>query len=98
MSSQALHSALMDSWSPFGAKISSSYKDISLVGLESTLKTSLNLNYLLKDVISIYSNTRKPWELGFPHMNLGDTIQPIKVPPEQVTPPLWTVDYSSVIC
>ena len=53
--------------------VSCSYKDTSHIGLEPPAKTSFNLNYILKDLISKYSHILKDWGLGLHHINFGRT-------------------------
>lgn len=43
---------------------SSSYKDTSLIGLGSTLKTPFQLSYLFRDLMSKYNHILKYWWLG----------------------------------
>lgn len=44
-----------------------------LLGEGSTLMTSVNLNYRLKDPISECSHTLGPWGFGLDHVDLGGT-------------------------
>jgi len=52
--------------------ISSSYKDISHVGLGPTHKTSFYLNYIFKSPALKYSHS-EALRLEIQHMNLGET-------------------------
>ena len=76
------------------AQISFSYKNTSQVGLRPTPMTLFNLNYLLKDPISIDSYILKHLELVLQHKNEGGHNSAHNCLPEQITPPLWTLDYS----
>lgn len=51
----------------------SSYKDTSLIIISSTLRTSLNLNYLLKGPVS----TRSHWGLAIQHINKSSPLEPL---------------------
>ena len=42
--------------------------------------TSFYLNHLFKGPTSKYSHILRCWGLGLQYMNLGDTVQPMKVP------------------
>lgn len=55
----------------------SSYQDASFIGLETTLMTSFNLDYLSKGLGLI---SRLHWELEFQNMNLRRTQPSIKQP------------------
>lgn len=52
--------------------VSSTYDDTSHVGLgHTTLKASLNLNYLFKDSLSKYNHILRYWCLGLQHMDFA---------------------------
>ena len=60
--------------------VSSTYDDTSHVGLgHTTLKASLNLNYLFKDSLSKYNHILRYWCLGLQHMDFSGKLWSIKL-------------------